>query len=427
VTSSVAVRAAHRPGIAIFIGGVGCAATGGYLLTQNRLVAAIALCASPLLIWLLGQTRLLLAALGASIPFTNSLTSGGGFNLAPSDVIVVVMTTAIFFEAVASGSFPGWTSLRVLKKPVVQYACFMLVLLSVHLDIWDVLKTGQRFELFLLPLVVGAYAFSTGRHREFLKGYVIAATLLAVAWPFDHGLGQKNPVGQMIANALLLLLALPELRAYWRLAIVLVPSLLYTGSRGAILGTVIGLVVVLAFRSARPDSVASRVFATVAVGVAAFTLLPTALQSRLTTLTPGEGSRSAYAIKIRQQFQSDAETVIRAHPVVGVGVGNYRAPNSPPGSPPQDPHNVLLLQAAEGGYGLAMSFVLLVAGLGIRLFRSRGAPLVAAAAAVSLGTIAHGMVDVYWVRATPVLGWVLVGMACAAIARQLQAAPGIPA
>jgi hypothetical protein len=26
--------------------------------------------------------------------------------------------------------------------------------------------------------------------------------------------------------------------------------------------------------------------------------------------------------------------------------------------------------------------------------------------------VAHGLVDVYWVRGTPILGWLLVGMAC---------------
>jgi hypothetical protein len=42
------------------------------------------------------------------------------------------------------------------------------------------------------------------------------------------------------------------------------------------------------------------------------------------------------------------------------------------------------------------------------------------AAAVLLATVAHGLVDVYWVRGTPVLGWLLVGMAfgCAWSARR---------
>ena len=42
--------------------------------------------------------------------------------------------------------------------------------------------------------------------------------------------------------------------------------------------------------------------------------------------------------------------------------------------------------------------------------------------AVLLSTVAHGMVDIYWVRGTPVLGWLLVGMACGVYA--LRRTPG---
>ncbi len=51
-------------------------------------------------------------------------------------------------------------------------------------------------------------------------------------------------------------------------------------------------------------------------------------------------------------------------------------------------------------------------GVVFALWRMRRVELAPAAAAVLLATVAHGMVDVYWVRATPVLGWLLVGMLC---------------
>ena len=77
-----------------------------------------------------------------------------------------------------------------------------------------------------------------------------------------------------------------------------------------------------------------------------------------------------------------------------------------------DPHNVLLLQAAEGGYLLAAGFVLVIAGSLLALFRMRSIELAPVAAGVLLSTAAHGLVDVYWVRGTPVLSWLLVGMVC---------------
>jgi hypothetical protein len=44
-----------------------------------------------------------------------------------------------------------------------------------------------------------------------------------------------------------------------------------------------------------------------------------------------------------------------------------------------------------------------------------------AAAGILIATVAHGLVDVYWVRGTPVLGWLLVGMVCGGLARRREA------
>jgi len=48
--------------------------------------------------------------------------------------------------------------------------------------------------------------------------------------------------------------------------------------------------------------------------------------------------------------------------------------------------------------------------------------LAVAAAAVLLATFAHGLVDVYWVRGTPILGFLLIGMVCGLAARQRASA-----
>jgi membrane-bound metal-dependent hydrolase YbcI (DUF457 family) len=82
------------------------------------------------------------------------------------------------------------------------------------------------------------------------------------------------------------------------------------------------------------------------------------------------------------------------------------------------------LEAAEGGYVFAASFVLLIAGTAFALWRLRRFELAPVAAAVLLATVAHGLVDVYWVRGTPVLGFLLVGMVCG-LAAQRQREPAI--
>ncbi|HJQ51005.1 MAG TPA: O-antigen ligase family protein [Gaiellaceae bacterium] len=396
------------------IGGVVAgAALAGALLFHGPLLVAIGFCLLPLVVWLLGRPGPALLLLGASIPITYSLTGGrGGFNLSPSDLLLLFVGAAIVFEAVVTDSLPSVAALGPVRKAVGQYGVFMMLLLTIHLSVSDFAKTGQRFELFLLPLIVGAFAALTGRHVGLLKAYVLATTILAAAWPVAHSLGQKNPVGQMIANAILVLVGVRALRRYLPCALILVPGLFLTASRGAILAVAIGLAVIAVLQDSRIRTLSARFSVVAMLAIGAYAVLPASLQGRLTNFSAGFSAPGSYAIYLRQQYANDAEQIIRAHPYVGIGVGNYLAGNPYNGTQTQDPHNVLLLQAAEGGYLFAASFVLLIAGCAFALRKMRQVDVTPAAAAVLLATVAHGMVDVYWVRGTPVLSWLLVGMAC---------------
>jgi hypothetical protein len=412
----------ERGAIGVFGAGVGAAAVAGYLLLHESLVVAIAFCALPLVVWLVARPAVGVVLVGGSIPVMYDLTGGrGGFHLALSDVLLVLVAAGVILGGSLASSMPALHALRPVKTSVAQYGYFLLLLLAIHFSLKGVAQVGQRFELFVLPLLVGAFAAQAGRQVAVLKAYVLAASVLALAWPFAHSLGQKNPVGQMIANALLLLVGVRRLRRYAPLALVLVPGLFLSGSRGALVAAVVGIVVILALQESRARTAFTRLSLVTLVAVVTFALLPVSLQDRLTTFAPGTGSRAAYALHIRDQYVKDAKRLIAAHPIAGVGVGNYLAGDPRNLTQTSDPHNVLLLEAAEGGYGFALSFVVLVAGVTLALRRMRDIDLVPAAAGVFLATFAHGLVDVYWVRGTPVLGWMLAGMACGLLARQKQA------
>lgn len=421
-------RSNNAAGLAMLLGGMATAAVAGFLVLHGPLLVAVALCVLPLVAWLFAQPGLVLVLLGASIPITYSLTGNrAGFHLSPSDLLLVFAFAGLVFQATVTGSLPGLNALRAVKVPVVQYAVFMLLVLGAHLSVSDFFKTGQRYELFALPLIVGAFAAVSERYLVVLKAYVLAATALAVIWPVDQSLGQKNPVGQMIANAILVLIAIPSLRRFFPCLLILVPGLFYTESRGAIGAAIIGMVVISLFTGFAARVVRRRIVVLAVLGLVVFMLMPSSLRSRVTTLSAGTSSTAAYSLTIRQQFSRDAEAIIRRHPWTGVGIGNYAQADSQSTQPTDDPHEVLLLQAAEGGYGLAVSFVLLVAGTAAALFtRMRRIPLAGAAAAVLLATAIHGLVDVYWVRGTPILGWLLVGMACGEFMRQRQEREGVP-
>jgi O-antigen ligase len=199
----------------------------------------------------------------------------------------------------------------------------------------------------------------------------------------------------------------------------LVLGLALTASRGSVLAVAVGvavLSVMLGGRSRR--MLIARTVMILVLGLVVYQFLPGDVTAHLTDFSGTGSSSSAYNIDIRYQYDHDAEALIAEHPWIGVGVGNYLAGSAASGTQTTDPHDVILLEAAEGGYLLAASFVLLIAGAAFALWRLRWVELAPAAAGVLLATAAHGLVDVYWVRALPVLGFLLVGMVCGLAARR---------
>jgi hypothetical protein len=380
---------------------------------------AFVICFFPLAAWLVARPMIPLVMLGASLPFvTNLAGSGASVSVAASDLLLALVAAGILFEAsVAASPQPAIRSLHPVRWPVLAYTFFIVALIPFHASVNEVLQTVQRFELYLIPLVVGAFAVLIGWHEQLLKAYVLGCTALAAIFPFnDLGL-QHNPVGQFIANAILLVVALRALRAYWPCLVILVPSLIHVESRGSVVALVVGAVVLVAFQREHTGRVWRRLIPLIVLGIIVFLTAPASIRDRLTTFSSGTQTRAQYALTIRQRYAHDAHRIIHAHPWTGVGVGNYAKADVAliphPIDTSADPHQVILLQEAEGGYGLAVAFLILVVGSFVVLWRMRRIELAPVTAAVLAGGFAHGLVDVYWVRGTPVLGWLLVGMVCA--------------
>ena len=370
---------------------------------------AVAVCLLPLAVWSLSRPALLLLLLGASLPLLQSVTGGRlGYQISVSDLLLVLLGTAIVFRAATTGSAPEVRALRPVATPVLVYCTIMVLLVPFHLGVENVVQTGQRYELFLAPLVVGAFAALTGRHVLLLQAYVVATTALALVWPLDAFDLQKNPVGQLIANAILLLVGFRALHRLWPCLLVLVPGLLLTQSRGAIVAAAIGITVVVLMRGlparqmadahrsgvhrGRPDV---RADAHDHSGAANDVLRRHDDAGRVRDLVSAISTHA------------DATTHHRREPVDRSRSRELRDGECASVNPVADPHNVLLLQAAEGGYLLAVGFILVIAGSFFALVRMRSIALAPVAAGVLVSTAAHGLVDVYWVRGTPVLSWLL--------------------
>src|SRR5207302_468974 len=92
--------------------------------------------------------------------------------------------------------------------------------------------------------------------------------------------------------------------------------------------------------------------------------------------------------------------------------GSYVAGDVTAGTRTTDPHNVVLKVTAEEGYPGVVMFVLMVLGTAwLLLRRLKVTSWAALAIIVQVAAMAHALVDVYWVRNTPVLGWLLLGAA----------------
>jgi len=94
--------------------------------------------------------------------------------------MLVLAVCGVCLAAALGGTGSIIRSLRPVAAPVLLYAAFMFVLLGAHIGGKELIKTGQRYELFLLPLVVGAFVALQRQHIRVLQAYVLACTALAV-------------------------------------------------------------------------------------------------------------------------------------------------------------------------------------------------------------------------------------------------------
>jgi hypothetical protein len=423
MTSAIATRA--RSGGTDILFGVLPAAMLGYALASRPSIV-MPLVGFAAALWLFASPSIAAVTLGASIPALQDLTGGRiGVHVAASDILLVVLGARILGESAMGASRPVYQALRPLRFPALQYVSFVGVLVMLHPGLASVLKSTQRLELLVVPLLVGAFLAIRGEHMLLLRGYIVAATGLAVAWPLNlihlNAQLQKNPTGQLLANAILLLVGIPALRRFLPCLPFLVVGLFLTASRGAILALLVGIAVIAVIHSGRNLRV--MVVRTLPLAVTAllvFQWLPTGVRSHVMDLHASTSTSAGYSIYIRDQYQHEATRLIAAHPWTGVGVGNYFVGGVANRTSSLDPHDVILLQASEGGYLFAASFVVLILGAVLALWRLRHIALAASAIAVLVATAAHGLVDVYWVRGTPVLSWLLVGVVCGLAWREHQ-------
>lgn len=318
----------------------------------------------------------------------------------------------------------------IVTKVLLMWSAFTVVALLVSdaspRDLWRILAC-----LAIAGGIVGGIAASSGGPQSLVAGGEIATNRAQGSFEQPNVLGfflvMSIPPGIILASrgskaarvAMLLLTAL----ALWGLMLSL--------SRTSLVGTILGAGILLLWPAFR------RVALLVLAGLLIFSLLnfKALQQSQQVTVVSGRLGTLAHASTVREdprlEIYRTAPKIFLAHPLLGVGEGNFSLASMPYGLRDQDglpydhAHNVALTMAAELGVPglIALGWLAVaVAGLGLQAIRNRDdpvtGPLGLALAAAMIGVLMTNLGD-YPPRTNVIAAAFLVEVgALAALARR---------
>ena len=317
---------------------------------------------------------------------------------------------------------------RLRYGPTVPFTAFYLavcVLCSIDSLRGSTIVSIAQMVVYLI-VAVALFANLVPDAAQLVRGFdayvglTTAFALVSLAAGFNALGMNKNGVGATVSSALIVALELwiaatDRKRRRWLVTAIVVMSvtLVLTVSRGSWLAAATGLAVICTMR--RQFSLLLRVgLLLVPVLTAAWLYLPADLQDYATGFDTGR-----YNIRARYESIDFAMEQFEKNPLLGVGVGLRKE---------YDATNIALGTMAESGVlGLA-AFVLIhvsVWRMGVQASRrvewsNPAYSALVLAVALTLGRLAHGMVDHYWSRGAVTVAWATVGMATLVHARSGQ-------
>lgn len=253
-----------------------------------------------------------------------------------------------------------------------------------------------------------------------LSAVVFGASILALCATYlfiKHGpegvyaLGfHKNALGSFMAVSLPLAIAQFRQRtSWWRflLMVCVTCGLLASYSRGAWVGAFTGLVTVEMLFQKR------NLLWLVFLGAVILLLYP-AIPPKITSKVTNK-----HTLEMRQEQWAIAESGFNRHILTGVGYANFLLLSQEHNVLHQheDPHNIFLRLAAETGLIGLGTFIVLFSGIYFYCYQIIKKERVLRLQIWERGLFAsliaylvHGMFDVFWVRGTGSLFWILVGI-----------------
>ena len=334
-------------------------------------------------------------------------------------IAVTVMTAASYFEA----DFKGPVFTETLKS--IEYLMvFSAAFLCYRMDPND---RVVRMSCFAIAAIVSILALS----QEFTFApagmWIAGQPVPRIAGPLEG----PNQLSAYLGILLPVLVAFavssrPKLSELTVLCVVILAELL-TLSRAGVIATLAAVGTTLFVMRGRNVRVyAIGLVVPVVFGLAAVVLVGGEISHFWSTEPQFQ---EVSHLGTRGQLWEAAYRLWRAHPMLGIGAGNYELELGRAGFPGIRTHaNSAYIQAAvEGGLPLLVS-VLAQTWFSIRLFMRRGkSPLIAAALGASTGMALHQIVDcLLFYPKVGVLFWVLIAVSVGALSFEGERADGEP-
>lgn len=279
----------------------------------------------------------------------------------------------------------------------------------------SLVTTAQYIEFFFVVPLTFIYVRNLRGVVAMLNFFILLSSVLALAvilyalatrnFSYVFFLNyQKNALGSVMQNAIPIIVGMTILNRgarsrYWIALVLTSTTLVFSSSRGAILGVLVGMVVFLFLIRRVRYGIIVGAFVT-AIAFVYFNWIDPEAATSLGDVGQGTSAGSRFLI------WDNAVSFIAKSPYFGQGAGSYFIQIPSIGFQQHDPSNVFLLNLAEfGSVGLIL-FVLLVFVVGMLVARNLRAfrgdrvftVLSASLAAVLVAHLTHIQIDVSWVR-----------------------------
>lgn len=352
-----------------------------------------------------------------------------GLWVSASDVLVVLLGVVLIVERARA---PQDTRLLgALTFPAVAFVAWTMASAVWAPDVTGpVVEAVQRLVFVVLGMgLVVALPRDGGHMRRMLLAFVGGSAVLGavtVATAITEGRFfavyaagmHKNAIGYLLSFGLVVAIALvvawpgQERAARWvrPAGALILAGLVLSGSRGAWVGAVAALALMLALRRPHLAPLAGL------TGVVAVALLFLVMPPDLVADRVGFDTPHSTADVRAQTWRGGIDTIASA-PFLGIGAGHFTTPVQRQGTQ-VDPNNLLLLTWAETGViGLLLLLVLIGGALTLawrqaRSLAQRGNAMVASLAGIGMlvAGVGHALFDMFWTRGIALATFMGIGM-----------------